>query len=232
MMKTKLLPIAAIVVLLLSACSLAANPSASGLDQAAVQQTVAAAQTAAVDAYKAANPAQPAAPAATAVVAPTYTPFPTYTPYPTYTAVVVPTEAQPVVPTAGAAATQAPKPTTPPVSSAITHVAPQFACQVTSVSPAYGAELARGVDFDAKFTLKNTGSFTWGAPDYDIVYIYGPTGMAKNTRIDLPKDVTAGGTVDITEDMFAPSTPGTYSAEFVLMGSATICQMDISINVK
>jgi hypothetical protein len=103
---------------------------------------------------------------------------------------------------------------------------------VVNTTPAFGAAMSPGADFDGHFTLKNTGAYTWGAPDYDVVYVYGPKEMVKTQRIDLPKDVASGQTVDIQVDLLAPSTPGFYSVEFVLEGAAKVCSMDVSINVK
>jgi hypothetical protein len=68
------------------------------------------------------------------------------------------------------------------------------------------------VNADEKFTktwrFKNTGTCTWNN-SYKFVFIGGDK-MGAVDSITLPSNVAPGQTIDISIDLIAPSTPGTY----------------------
>ncbi|HEX2981531.1 MAG TPA: NBR1-Ig-like domain-containing protein [Anaerolineaceae bacterium] len=157
--------------------------------------------------------------------APTATPTlePTATLQPTAT--LAPTQ---VLPTATATY----RPITASATATGTPVA--MGCTVTEQSPANGTDLKPGADFDARWTVKNTGSQTWAADSMDFSYVTGQTKMhTGGDTLDLKQDVPSGGTYTIVLDMTAPSNSGTYTTSWALVGggSGTLCTLSVSIDV-
>lgn len=188
-------------------------PGASAVDPTLVAQ-VAATVHADVALTAAAQP--------TATSAPTYTPLPTYTPYPTYTP--QPTET-PVPPTETSRPTAAPSLTPTPTPQ-------KWACTILSSSPAAGAEYGKSVDFDATFTVKNTGTQPWISSDLDIIYVSGEKTMVKTDLYDLKKNVDPGNSVDLLIDYMSPASTGDYRVEYDLKSGDTFCPLVTTIKVK
>lgn len=208
--------------ILLAACTIGGGTPAPTQD---ISQTLDAAKTSAVQTFEAeqqglatATPLPP-----TATVADTSTPEPTPTLVPT----LAPTNTQPaVVPTNTRAPVSAGGggPTSTPVL---------YDCSVTIVAPAFLGEFDPYEDIDAKWTVKNTGSRTWGATDVDYAFISGQDMAKFEEAYNLPKDIAPGQSIDIVVDMLAPALPGTYRTTWGLTyGSGTFCAFSINIVVK
>lgn len=104
-------------------------------------------------------------------------------------------------------------------------------CLVVSVTPS--AAVTRSADFDAVWTIKNTGTTTWDANSVDYKYASGSKLHKYEARYDLGKSVKPGESVKVIVDMQAPSTAGFYTATWALVnGSTTICSLPLSLRVR
>jgi hypothetical protein len=86
--------------------------------------------------------------------------------------------------------------------------------QELSQSPADGAALSPGADFDLRWEIKNIGTNDWSS-DYDYYYKSGVEGSGADTY-DFPSAVNDGDKVTIIIDMVAPSSSGSYSTTWAL----------------
>jgi hypothetical protein len=103
-------------------------------------------------------------------------------------------------------------------------------CAVVSVAP--NTSVTRGVDFDIRWTVRNTSNTTWDNESVDYIYL-GGTKMYKHDSYDLQSDVGSGNTTDIIVDSIAPNSPGTYSMTWgVVKGNTRLCTMVASVYVK
>lgn len=156
----------------------------------------------------------------TPTIAPTATELPSPTPFPTFT----PLPPQPT-------ATNTLIPFTPTITNTSTPT--DYNCNITFVSPAPNTSYDKNADFDAKWTLKNTGTQDWNASDIDVKYVSGEKMHKYNDVYDLAKNVGDGESIDIIVDMKAPNSAGTFRATWGLFfGTRSICQMSVTIVVK
>ncbi|MEM5774144.1 MAG: NBR1-Ig-like domain-containing protein [Anaerolineaceae bacterium] len=119
--------------------------------------------------------------------------------------------------------------TTPPTSGTSTPIA--GSCQITSKQPT--GTLAKNADFDAVWTVKNTGSATWYLDEVDYRYVSGSRIHKYNDVYDLSKTVKPGESITIRVDMTAPSTAGTYAVNWAIVRSnTTLCTLPLTITVK
>jgi hypothetical protein len=102
-----------------------------------------------------------------------------------------------------------------------------------SVTPTISKALGTNTDFDAVWTIKNTGSKEWNMYGVDYKYMSG-TQMHKFASIyDFNKHVKPGDSIKITVDMMSPSGRGVYTANWAIVeGSTTLCNLPVSIAVK
>jgi hypothetical protein len=166
----------------------------------------------------------------TALAQPTETPVPpTNTPLPTNTASVTPSATiyYAWVPPANNTAT--PLSVTPSVTSTPS----SYSCLITSQQVADGTKFALNEDFDAKWTVKNTGSETWDASEIDYRYVSG-TSMHKFAAVfDFPSSVAPNESITITVDMAAPSTAAHYETFWAISrSSVNFCTLPLRINVE
>jgi len=214
-------------ILALTACGPAAAPTPSAAE---MTQTVAALQAEAIltAQAEAAQLAQTLDAARTQAVATAYAAL-------TQEALLHPTATPTLPPTATPAPTNTPTVYyVPPTVAAPTATATQsaYSCTVTSVSPAAKTEFSAGADFDAKWTIKNTGTQTWKVDDADFRYVSGDK-MQERDLYDLSKNVATGESVDVIVDMTSPSSAGTYKTTWALVqNGVTVCSMSVEIVVK
>lgn len=71
-----------------------------------------------------------------------------------------------------------------------------------------------GQAFTKRWALENAGSCTW-TKDYRVTFLYGEQ-MGAPDSVTLGGEVSPGQTVEITIDMIAPATPGTYRSNWKL----------------
>ena len=146
----------------------------------------------------------------------------TATPAPTETQAATPSpEASPTVPdteTATAPATpptetstpETPRPTNPPDCT-------NHATFVADVTIPDNTEIPAGAMFTKTWRVGNLGTCTWG-PDYTLTY-YSDERMSAPPSV--PLDITGPGEfIEISVDLRAPNTVGTYRGNFVIKNPA------------
>jgi hypothetical protein len=72
--------------------------------------------------------------------------------------------------------------------------------------------MAPGTAFTKTWRLYNDGSCTWA--NTFVLYFFSGDQMGAPTTIALPSNVLSGGTVDISVNMVAPATVGTYTSNW------------------
>lgn len=132
----------------------------------------------------------------------------TAAPPPTIPIIDTPTPTATLTPTATFTAT----PTTVPCDRA------QF---VSDVNYPDGTDVQPGLHFTKTWRLRNTGSCTWTS-SYALVFDHGAA-MGAAAAVPLTSgSVASGGTVDVSIDLTAPSTPGTYQGYFKLRNASGV----------
>ena len=71
--------------------------------------------------------------------------------------------------------------------------------------------------FTKTWRLKNNGTCTWNT-SYKLIYDGGEL-MEATKEIPLTVTVQPGGTIDVSVELVAPSTPGTYTSYWALQSS-------------
>ena len=125
--------------------------------------------------------------------------------------------------TAQAMLTQVSLLTLTPAASATSTPAPtsasaDLAAFVADVTIPDGSDMAPGQAFTKVWRLQNAGSTTW-TTSYALVFTRG-TAMGTTTSVALTQNVVPGGTVDISVNLVAPSTPGSYTGYWQMRNAA------------
>jgi hypothetical protein len=102
----------------------------------------------------------------------------------------------------------------PTVPAATVSSLPDKAEFVSDVTVPDGTKYAPGTAFTKTWRLKNTGTTTWTTA-YQVRY-YAGDAMGSSSSKAVPNEVAPGATVDISIDLKAPSTAGSYQTTFVL----------------
>ncbi|NWG05836.1 MAG: hypothetical protein HXY35_04010 [Chloroflexi bacterium] len=101
-------------------------------------------------------------------------------------------------------------------------VAAQSTCDwaqfVADVTVPDGTNFSAGATFAKTWRLKNIGSCTW-TTGYSLVFSSGEK-MGGPDSVPLPSSVAPGQTVDVTVNLTAPSTPGSYRGFWQLKNAA------------
>jgi hypothetical protein len=127
------------------------------------------------------------------------------------------TQAVTATPTASATATTTPStatPTTTPSTATptATPTQPPAGCDraqfIADVTVPDGTVYAPGVAFAKTWRLKNVGTCTW-TTSYAMVFETGEK-MGGPDSVSMPKTVTPGSSVDVSVNLTAPGTAGTY----------------------
>ncbi len=153
----------------------------------------------------------------TATFPPTNTPLPSEDTQPEITQTAAPaTEITGPSPTAGPQNTSAPLPsaTSSQSSGGSTYTTPDDWLKLVSSSPVDGSYFAPKESFIKTWTVKNTGTTIW-TKDFDLVY-YSGTPMTDKTVIPISTAVKPGKTIELTINLIAPKTPGTYQGFWML----------------
>lgn len=118
----------------------------------------------------------------------------------------------PLPTTATPAVTDTPAPTDTPVPSPTPRcLAARF---VTDVTVPDGTVFAPNTPFTKTWRLRNVGACTWTTAF--VVYFDEGDAMGAPAQVNLPHAVEPDETVDVSVDMQAPSTPGTYKGYWKL----------------
>jgi len=143
----------------------------------------------------------------------------TATPAPTNT-IQIPTQAPTAAPTQVPPTATQPAPTAiPKTPTAIPPTATPIPCYqvkfIDDITIPDGTKIVAGNTFTKTWRLRNSGSCTWDNR-FDIAFVDG-TQMTSGTIWDLKKEVKPGETLDISIEMTAPSSVGTYQAKFQMV---------------
>jgi len=113
-------------------------------------------------------------------------------------------------------ATATPQPSATLAASATTTPLPcNQATFVSDVNYPDNTDVLPGASFQKTWRLKNTGTCTWTS-GYQVIFESGDSmGVAATTAL-TPGTVPPNSTVDVTVSFTAPTTPGTYRANFRL----------------
>jgi len=128
-------------------------------------------------------------------------------------AVILPTAT--TAPGATALPTNTLIPTVPPVTATNTPIPCNRASFVKDVTYADNAVVLPGTVFTKTWRLKNNGSCTWTS-GYVLLFDSGDQMGAPTTGTVTAGTVAPGATVDISVDLTAPASPGTYQGKFKL----------------
>lgn len=128
----------------------------------------------------------------------------------TQTAAALPTET--VIPTETIVATETLTPT-PEITATATVNICNNSVFVSDVSVSDGAQITAGQKFVKTWKVRNTGSCTW-ATTYTIRYGYGDRLSGRDTY--LTATALPGEETEISIELTAPNTPGTYRGYWVL----------------
>ncbi len=116
---------------------------------------------------------------------------------------------------------------TPPASSA------DYRCSIVERSPKDGDSFKPGANFDAYWSVKNTGDKTWKTVNVRYGYLSGTKMYEGKDKYAISEDVKPGKTYDIRLDMVAPEQKGTYSMLwYIWSGETQVCTLPVYIVVK
>ncbi|PKN82717.1 MAG: hypothetical protein CVU46_17890 [Chloroflexi bacterium HGW-Chloroflexi-8] len=108
-----------------------------------------------------------------------------------------------------------------------------LACSLTSVTVTAPNPMSARYDFDAVWTIKNTGSKDWETNLLDYKYWSGTKMNNYADLYDLPTRVAKGESITLRVDMTAPSSAGTYTSTWALVdGNTVYCYLPVTITVK
>ncbi|MCP4139778.1 MAG: hypothetical protein GY755_05720 [Chloroflexi bacterium] len=118
-------------------------------------------------------------------------------------------------PEATATATNTLFPTSPAATATNTPVPCNRASFVKDVTYADNSEVASGAAFTKTWRIKNNGTCSWTS-GYVLLFDSGDQMGAPGTATITAGTVAPGATVDISVDLTAPASPGTYQGKFKL----------------
>lgn len=113
----------------------------------------------------------------------------------------IPPATAPITPTLAATT---PAAVAPPPSSG----GPDAATYVSDVTVPDDTVFAPGDTFDKVWRIRNTGTTTWST-EYSLVFIDGDT-LGAPANVPIPNEVSPGEEVEVTVEMTAPETAGSY----------------------
>jgi hypothetical protein len=106
-------------------------------------------------------------------------------------------------------------------------------CTVVTQDPKDNSFITKGTSFTTHWTIKNSTSDVWRADSVDIRFISGNRLHSGNDVMDMPYDVGAGGLLDLTISMVAPSEAGSYVSNWQLAaGNTSLCNFFITFSVR
>lgn len=112
-------------------------------------------------------------------------------------------------------------PTVPPVTATNTPIPCNRASFVKDVTYSDGTEVIAGTAFTKIWRIKNNGSCTWTS-GYVLLFDSGDQMGAPATSSITAGTVAPGATIDISVDLTAPATTGTYRGNFKLRSGDNI----------
>lgn len=141
--------------------------------------------------------------------------LPVTSPTPTRTVTTSPTAALTLTPISTPTPTLVPTlQSTPTLTPTQVYVPCNQAGFVADVTVPDGASFNPGATFTKTWRLQNLGTCTW-TTNYDLVFSSGSL-MNGPTLVSLPNNVYPGGTIDLSVNLTAPSSIGTYQGYWML----------------
>jgi hypothetical protein len=116
--------------------------------------------------------------------------------------------------------TPVPSPTPVPATATATPLPCDWAGFVSDVTIPDNTEILVGTKFTKTWRLKNIGTCTWST-SYKLVFMSGDSMDAPATKA-LSSSVAPGGTVDVSVQLKAPSSAGTYQGNFMLQNASGV----------
>lgn len=109
----------------------------------------------------------------------------------------------------------------------------QYACKLLSQSPKDWTKFKPRHIFDARWTVRNTGTKTWTTSGTDLLYVGGAKMQTHGDLFDLTKSVAPDAKASFVVDMTTPKQPGYYTAYWGLAnGSQVFCKFYLIVSVK
>jgi hypothetical protein len=105
-----------------------------------------------------------------------------------------------------------PLPTSAPSTGYVAPTTGPYSATLVSSKPYYGEAMPPSHQFDASWTFKNTGTYTWNSHYYLRADTSKGTNLSNVDHIYLSGDVEPGDSVTLIADMTAPSTGGIYNS--------------------
>lgn len=138
-------------------------------------------------------------------------------------------------PSATATSTTAPFPTLPAVTSTISATdLPTSTCDraqfVTDVTYPDDTIVAPSASFTKTWRLKNVGSCAWTS-SYSLIFVSGES-MGGPATQNLLGNVAPGQTVDLSVDLTAPGSNGTYTGNWRLRNAAGVAFSTFYVRIK
>ncbi|HET6846233.1 MAG TPA: NBR1-Ig-like domain-containing protein [Anaerolineales bacterium] len=138
-------------------------------------------------------------------------------------------------PSPTATSTTAPFPTLPGITATIAPAAsPTSTCDVaqfiTDVTIPDDTILAPNANFTKTWRLRNIGACSW-TPSYAVVFQNGEAMSGPATQA-LTANVNAGQTVDLSVNLKAPSTAGTYTGNWRLRNGSGVAFTNFYVRIK
>ena len=140
--------------------------------------------------------------------------IPTETPRPTATATQTPT----FTPSPTASETPEPSPTEVTPTEEACYDEATFIEDVTIPD---GTELTPDTPFTKTWRLLNAGTCTWTA-NYKLIFVSGNQMSGPDSQQMVTVEVPPGASIDISVDLMAPSTPGTYQGYWGLRSASGV----------
>lgn len=180
-------------------------------------------------------PAQTASISATATLANTQQPVITLTitttPLP---ASKTPTETRTPYPTITPIPTDTPIPSVTPLGAGPTPTQ-AYGCQLIDKYPDNWMQIKARTPFEARWTLKNTGTKIWYPNDLTLNYMSGVKMHLGKDYQKLTRDTAPDGLLLLIVDMVSPKNSGRYAATWALVDARTenvLCSFTAKITVK
>lgn len=107
------------------------------------------------------------------------------------------------------------------------------ACQVVGQLPKDYQVMHPGGDFDAVWTLKNTGKVTWTDGQFYIHYRSGTISHKQDTYY-ISGNIPVNDTVEVRADFMAPTDPGTYVSNWEVVDNVgtAFCNIYVAITIR
>lgn len=107
-----------------------------------------------------------------------------------------------------------------------------YGCTLIRQSPPDWYRMTPRQDFDAFWTIQNSGNAVWPSNQTKFRYLGGTKFQTRGNEFNLDSSIGLGKKLKIGVDMVAPRTPGIYSTTWALYaGNTRFCIVTLVIRV-